>query len=165
MSIPRRRRNCNSARKNEVWPAVDLAQHGLGAAGMAMSIRLPSNVVSTPSGAEYQSTSSPSSGADFCACGGAGALAGASGMSHVSSAANRIGSGRRARSSRVSRLRSVSQPLPSGSIRPRYARACSPHTASRRRSASAFARAENTVKSPACVTVSVPMGLFCCRIG
>ena len=35
-------------------------------AGMAMSIRLPSNVVSTPSGAEYQSTSSPSSGADFC---------------------------------------------------------------------------------------------------
>ena len=109
--------------------------------------------------------SSPSSGADFCACGGAGALAGASGMSHVSSAANRIGSGRRARSIRVSRLRSVSHPLPSGSIRPRYARACSPHTASRRRSASAFARAENTVKSPACVTLSVPMGLFCCRIG
>jgi|GEM_PF-4870463 len=61
--------------------------------------------------------------------------------------------------------RSVSQPLPSGSIRPRYARACSPHTASRRRAASAFARAENTVNSPACVTVSVPMGLFCCRIG
>ena len=121
--------------------------------------------MSTPSGAEYQSTSSPSSGAAFCARGGSGGLAGASGMSHVSSAANRIGSGRRARSSRVSRLRSVSQPLPSGSMRPRYARDRSPHTASRRRSASVFARAENTVNSPSCVTVSVPMGLFCCRIG
>ena len=165
MSIPRRRRNCNSARKNEVWPAVDLAQHGLGAARQIWRVRRDGNEHPLAVKCEYQSTSSPSSGADFCACGGAGALAGASGMSHVSSAANRIGSGRRARSSRVSRLRSVSQSLPSGSIRPRYARACSPHTASRRRSASAFARAENTVKSPACVTLSVPMGLFCCRIG
>ena len=43
MSIPRRRRNCNSARKNEVWPAVDLAQHGLGAARQIWRVRRDGN--------------------------------------------------------------------------------------------------------------------------
>ena len=35
MSIARRRGNCNSARKNQIRPPVDLPQHGLRAAVLA----------------------------------------------------------------------------------------------------------------------------------